>query len=216
MNKRTLLFTITGLLLISGLVVGAYMLGIQKGSTSATKPNQLVTVSDNYKKQLPQLEAAVKNDSNDPKALREYAVALYASGDLDKAKQQYEEEIQLNKSNATTYNNLGNIARQKGNFNEAISLYEKAIQMDEKNIPAYLNLGHIYVNSLNNLDKAVEIYTNALTKNPNTTALQSPLAMAYERNGNKTQAKQVYTDILSHDANNTVAQEAVKRLEKTK
>lgn len=46
-----------------------------------------------YQQQLPALAAAVSATPTDPKALRAYGVALYATGDVSRAKDEYEAEV---------------------------------------------------------------------------------------------------------------------------
>jgi tetratricopeptide (TPR) repeat protein len=212
-NKIVKTKTFVWVLVVAILIGGAYVLGKQQGS-SDTKPEKLVTVADKYKEKLPALEAAVKKDSTDQKVRREYAIALYASGDLEKAKEQYLAELKSNDSDAVTYNNLGNIYRQQKKFDDAIQMYEKSIKLDEKNINAYLNLGHLYSDVLSKPNEAIRVYTDGLDKNPNDKTIQTQLALVYERSGDLEKAVEIYKAMLEQNANDLVAKEAIARLEK--
>ena len=62
-------------------------------------------------------------------------------GNLDDAVKDFELAIDLQPENAETYNNRGNLWRDKGDLDAAISDYNTAIRLDENESLAFLNRG---------------------------------------------------------------------------
>ena len=169
---------------------------------------------ENYKKQLPVLAQTVEKNISDPVAHKNYAVALYATGDVQKAYDQYQAAIKLNGSDPILYNNLGNVARDLSKFDEAITAYQKAISLNSKTINSYVNLANLYIFTLNKVDLGIEVYTNALVKNPGNVDLQVQLAIAYEQQSNFKEALTIYNSILKEHPGNAAAVAGLARANK--
>jgi len=87
-------------------------------------------------------------------------------GDLEKAKEYYEQALQLNKKvnnspgMAENYNNLGALFEKKKDWARAIEYYQQALKLDMENdhpeavAVSHSNLGHVY--------EAMDIYEQAL------------------------------------------------------
>lgn len=169
-------------------------------------------VSAEFKKQLPSLEKATKQHPNDPEAHKNYAVALYATGDPTKASKEYETVVKLSPKDATAYNNLGNAYRDLHETDKAVAAYQQSIKLNSKSVNTYANLANVQLYTLNKPDDAIATYQQGLKALPNNSQLQLLLGLAYEVKGDTTQAKQTYQNILSHDSSNTAARANLDRL----
>ena len=136
--------------LVAALIVAAIVIFVVILNTHKTQ----VPISSNpavlaYQNQLTDLQKAVKNDAKSQSAHRNYAVALYATGDYAAAITQYQKLIDLNPKDATAYNNLANAYRDNKQTDKAIESYKKAIEIDKTYINAYSNLANVQLYAKN-------------------------------------------------------------------
>ena len=171
------------------------------------------TLVDSYKTDLPTLEATLQKDPNNVTAIRNYAVALYATGDLESAKAQYLHEKELNPNDAVLYNNLGNIYRDSGEYQLAVDSYQKSVDLDKNQVNVYANLANLYIYTMKQPDLGYGVYTKGIENSPaNKVALLLQLGNAYKDAGLKDKAIDVYNQILAVDANNVAAKAALESL----
>lgn len=178
-----------------------------------------VTLSKNpsvaeYQRQLPALKDTATKNPKDMDAQKNYAIALYASGDANAAKAQYEKVLQLNPADASAYNYLANAERDLGQPKDAVNSYKKAIELDPKQVNYYANLANVQLYSLNTPNDAITTYLGGLKSIPNNSQLEYLLGVAYEKNGQNDQAKATYGHILTYDPTNQLAKSALERLQK--
>jgi len=205
-HKRT---SAAGLAVLLVVVVGLTWANHNSSKTTISK-NPVIA---NYQKQLPSLAAAVKKNGNDPQAHYDYAVALYATGDTAKAKDQYEADLKINPNDAVLQNNLGNVYRDLGEYQQSIDAYQKAIAINSKSVNPYINLANLYIYTLNKKDLGVKTFQQALQNLPGNQTIEVLLGVAYEQTGDKDSAKQAYQTVLSADPSNVAAQAGLKRVE---
>ena len=202
--------SLAGLVVLLGLISGGIWLLTHQPVAEKISTNPVVA---SYQKQLPALAEAVKKNGNDAQARYNYAVALYATGDVAKAKEQYEAQSRINPSDATLANNLGNVYRDLNDYQKAIDSYQKAIRLDPKAVNSYINLANIYLYSLNKKDLAVKTYQDALGNLPNNQELEVLLGIAYEQSGDKTNAAATFQEVLSQNSNNAAAKAGLSRVQ---
>jgi len=77
---------------------------------------------------------------------------------------------------------------QKGEFDKAKEYFEKAISLDEKNYKAWNNLGNVY-EELENYEKAIDCYSNALKINNNYAIALEHRAKLFKKLGEHALAK---------------------------
>ncbi|HEU4913897.1 MAG TPA: tetratricopeptide repeat protein [Candidatus Saccharimonadales bacterium] len=196
--------------LAAAIGIGIWLFARSDESTKEISNNPIIA---SYQKQLPALADAVKKDGNDPKARQEYAVALYATGDVGQAKEQYEAQLKLASNDATLRNNLGNVYRDLGDYEKAIDSYQKSIDINKKQTNAYINLANLYLYTLDKKDLAVQVYRDALRNNPDNQDLMVLLGIAYEQSGDKNKARDTFRDVLDKNASNAAAQAGLKRVQ---
>ena len=204
---------VTPLIVIIIIVViaagGFFLINLNKNSQKAKTTNPII---ESYRKQLSDLAKKSESSPTDPSAHKNYAVALYATGDLAKAKDQYQSAIKYDDKNAVLYNNLGNVNRDLGRYDDAINAYGKAIGLNPKGLNSYVNLGNMYDFSLGKPDLAVELYKNALKANPKNVDLEIQLGISYEQTKDFTSAESVYSDILKDNPGNQAATAGLSRV----
>jgi len=181
-------------------------------SRTETKEVKQTAIGLEYQQKLPELKQSVEKSPKDAEARKSYGVALYATGDLEGAKKQYEEATKLNDKDAVAFNNLANTYRDLNQVDKAIDTYKKSIQLSPKSLNAYANLANVQLYSKNKPQDAIATYKDGLKELPNNTQLQQLLAVAYEQAKDTTNAKKTYEAILSHDAENIAAKAALERL----
>lgn len=184
-----------------------------------TKPQISVLNTDNhvvaeYESKLSDLQKAVSADSGSATAHKNYAIALYVTGNLDAAKNEYEAVVKIDGKDATAYNNLGNTYRDLHKYDKAKSAYEKAIEISPTTINPYVNLANMQFYPMDDSSAAIATYKKALKAMPNNNSVSLLLGIAYEKSGKTTEAKQTFQDILSRDGKDKAAQAGLDRLNK--
>lgn len=195
-------------IVISLLIIGAAVY-FARDTQPPTSNNEVVKY---YQQQLPGLSDKVKQTPDDPIARRDYAVALYATGDVEAAKQQYEFAIKLKGNDATLHNNLGNTHRDLGDYDKAIASYETAIKLNPQHQNAYINMANIQQNSLKKPEDAITTYHRAITALPDDTQLKLLLGLAYEQAGNIPEAVQTFKSIIKTHPDHQAAHSNLERL----
>jgi len=178
--------------------------------TSVT--TQQTPVGLEYQQKLPELKAAAEQSPKNAQSRKDYGVALYATGDLESAKKQYEEAAKLDTKDAVTLNNLGNTYRDLNQIDQAIDVYQKSIKISPKSLNTYANLANVQLYSKNQPQDAIATYKAGLEQLPNNTQLLQLLGVAYEQADDLPNAKKTYQEIVSDEPGNSAARAALDRL----
>jgi tetratricopeptide (TPR) repeat protein len=106
----------------------------------------------------------------------------------DRAKEQFQKELEIDPHNAGAEYVLGEMARQESQWNDAIEHFTKATKLDERLTDAWLSLGMAFTAEGKPVEAipALETYVKLQPGNP---AGHYQLAMAYSRAGRKEDAK---------------------------
>lgn len=205
--RKTFVIALVGVLIVSGLV--GFIIDQNSDHTSDEPKNP---IARQFKQQLPSLKEKAEKNPSSFDAQRDYAVALYATGDTKEAEERYERALRI-REDATTYNNLANTQRDLGNYNDAVDTYKKAIKANPKLVNPYTNLANIQMYSLNKTDDAIDTYRQALKEIPNDPSLQVLLALAYEKKGDIPSAKQVLKSAQAANPEDKSIQANLARIE---
>lgn len=207
-NRKRIVIAVA-VVLLAGLAVGIYK-KIQHNKTLKEAQSTRVELVDQYKKQLPELkERASSNTAND---LQNYAIALYATGNLGEAEQAYQKQLAVDGNNSVAHNNLANVLRDEKKFEEASQHYEQSLKLSPKSINTYINLGNLYQYSLKDTGKAIEVYNRGIEANPESVDLNILVALAYERAGDKENAQKSFEKALKLQGENKTAKAGLERL----
>lgn len=165
-----------------------------------------------YRERLPQLQERARRSPREAAARREYAVALYATGQLEESKKEYLETVKLQPNDAELFNNLGNVHRDLGEYQAAQDAYRRSIDLQPKQTNAYLNLAHLYAYSLQQPAQGASVLREALDQDAQNVALRLQLAGLYEMMQDKPAARGAYEEVLKLDPQSTAASAALERL----
>lgn len=210
-NKRQRIIAAAILFAILVSLGTAVIVAVRHQKSAPSSGNQII---NQYRKNLPELKKTAEAHQDDVDAQKNYAIALYASGDLKTAKTQYE-AIAKTSPDATTYNNLANIYRDLGQTNDAVSAYMKAIELDKTLVNSYANLANVQLYTLKNPDDAMTTYQKGLAALPDNSQLEFLLGIAYEQDGQTDKAQQTYEHILTYEPNNSGAKAGLIRVSET-
>jgi tetratricopeptide (TPR) repeat protein len=199
------------LLLVGGGVLAA--VNLYGGKTKEpTQPDNPTVAA--FREKLPELAAQVDKDPKDINARQQYAVALYATSSLDKAKDQYEAAVKLNSKDAALHNNLANVLRDLKQYDAAIKEYDQAISLNAQYSNAYINKANLQVYTLKKPNDGIATYQKALEAMPDDQNIQILLALAYENTGDTGKAKQTLSDLVAKHSDNQAAKANLDRLNK--
>jgi len=206
------LFIIIGIVVLAILVFVLVTQLSNKGTDNTIGAQDQINLIDQYKNQLSELEKNVNSDPSNAQHRRNYAVALYATGDLTKALEQYLEEQKLNPEDPILLNNIGNIYRDQGKYENAVTSYKKAIELNKQLTNAYINLANLYIYSMDKLEDGITVYKDAITENTDSIEIYLLLANTYEQADQKSNAKEIFNQVLKKDPNNQAAKLGLERL----
>jgi tetratricopeptide (TPR) repeat protein len=103
------------------------------------------------------------------------------------ARKEFEEELKIDPSNASSEFMLGELARQAGQWDEAVAHFSRASKLDAGFVEAYLALG-MSLNSAGKFSEAVAPLQSYVKMQPADPAGHYQLATAYARTGHKQDA----------------------------
>jgi len=110
---------------------------------------------------------------------------------LERAKQEFLKEIQLDPNNAGAVYILGELDRRDQKWDEAISHYTQAVKLDPNLAEAYLGWGYCLV-SLKKYEDAIPPLRTAERLIPQNPEVHHSLATALERSGHKDEAQKEF------------------------
>ena len=206
---QRVMFTIVAMALV-GALLAAVIVKLLPHNGKLDKP-LANPVAESYRKKIPELKSKAGN-AKDAAAIRDYAIALYAVGQYEESKTQYQRAIDVDSQDALLRNNLGNVERDLGHYAVAVDNYNKAIGLNNQLVSAYINLANVQTYNLRNIDDGIATYKRALAALPNNAQIEVLLGLAYEQKGDNALAKSVYRSVLDHDPNNVAATANLKRL----
>ena len=108
--------------------------------------------------------------------------------DAEKAKAEFDKEVEIDPDSASAEFMLGEIARQAGQWDEAIGHFSRASKLDEGFQEAYLALG-MSLNSAGKFSDAITPLRSYVKMQPGDPAGHYQLATAYARTGQKQDAE---------------------------
>lgn len=206
---------IVALVIGIALIVVLVYLAFFKNKGNTEGENIKNPILESYLAKLPELKQLAESDTTNTQYMRDYAIALYATGDIEGSKNYYEKELEINKEDPVLYNNAGNAYRDSGIYQKAVDSYQKSIDLDAHQTNAYNNLANMLIYTMNELEIGIGVYEKAISSNPeNAEQFLISIASAYEQNNDKANAVKKYNEVLQLNQYNTVAKSALERLNK--
>ncbi|MDQ7787562.1 MAG: tetratricopeptide repeat protein [Thermodesulfovibrionales bacterium] len=136
-----------------------------------------------------------KKSPDSLEAVRYLGLIAYQREDHDSAIRYLKRLIELNPTDAYTYNNLGFLLKSRGLLDEAIEYFKKAIHHNPIFSHALYNLGNA-LHMRGQLDEAIEYYRKALHLNPKDFEAWNNLGNVFRDKGYLEEAKNSYQKAL--------------------
>jgi tetratricopeptide (TPR) repeat protein len=129
-----------------------------------------------------------------------YTIAELSSEkkDFDKAIENYDKAIELNRKDFVLYNNRGFAFYKKDDLKKAIEDFDKAIGLNREDHALYNNRAWVYFKQ-GDLDKAIEDLGKAIELDPKNPMLYNNRAFVYRKQGDLEKAKKDYDKAIELD-----------------
>lgn len=140
----------------------------------------------------------------DPQQFIQAGKSLYDKGDMESARVQFKNALQINPKLADAYYGLALLEEKKQDWKSMFGALQETVALDPNHLDAQVKLGQLYMLQ-GQLDKAKEAATVALKLNPadiNALIFQSALLF---REGKNAEALQQIQQVLAKDAGNSDA-----------
>ncbi|MDP1837443.1 MAG: tetratricopeptide repeat protein [Reyranella sp.] len=131
-------------------------------------------------------------------------LALAATGQLDRAIQDYGQAIRLKPDLADAYNNRGIAWRLKGDDARALEDFDQALRLKSDDVDALYNRG-LALMGLGQYDKAIAGFDAALRLKPDDVDAVAARGMAWLRKGDSGRALQDFDQVLGVRPGNVIA-----------
>ena len=203
-HKEVTIIVIVAIVTVIALAI-ILLVSLNNGNKVSTN-NNAALVMNQYKQQLPSLKKQAEANPTNTTNLKNYAQALYATGNNNEAIKQYNKALTINNNDSDALNKLANIYRDEANYNQAVKLYSEAINLNPKLYNAYVNLATVQSYLLNDNNAAINTYTKALsvfTDTDDVMKLKLQLADTYNKSGNKANAITTYKSIIATTTNSS-------------
>ena len=148
-----------------------------------------------YKKALPDYDAAIKIRPTYDLALFNRGTTYLNLGDSEKAMEGFEAAIEANPKYAKAWHNKAIVFYNAKKYKQAIKAYEKSIEIDPNYIISYYRLGLAY-NGAGNYAKAVENYDKYLRYKPNDSQTHNGRGVANQQLGKLQEAIQDFSKAI--------------------
>ncbi|HVT44401.1 MAG TPA: sulfatase-like hydrolase/transferase [Thermoanaerobaculia bacterium] len=169
-------------------------------------------------------EEAVKvlarfNDAEDPELLNAYGIALADAGKGQEAIRQFERVLQIDRTNATAYQNLGIVALRAGDLRRAHDYLSRGLALNDQ-MPIALNtLGVVHARS-GDAGQAIEMWRRAVALDPTLYDALYNLSVVAQKEGEVEIARQALKQFIEtapperYAADVTTARQMLARLDR--
>ena len=134
--------------------------------------------------------------------LNSRGMAQETVGNFERAEEDYNKAIEINKSYANAYNNRGNMRAKQQDYAGAIGDYDKALKLNARFVEAYCNRG-IAKENLGDYDGAIKDFDKAIETNSNYSDAYFRRAMAREHLEDYTGAIEDLDRVIELDPDST-------------
>lgn len=140
----------------------------------------------------------------DPQQFIQAGKSLYDKGDMESARVQFKNALQINPKLADAYYGLALLEEKKQDWKAMFGALQETVTLDPNHLDAQVKLGQLYMLQ-GQLDKAKEAAATALKLNPeDTNALIFQSALLF-RDGKNAEALQQIQQVLAKDPSNSDA-----------
>lgn len=157
-----------------------------------------------HEKAIALFDRAAHANPNEPVIPFQRAVSLNQTGDVDLAKQSYQQALVLNPNYVEAHCNLGNLLKQHGDKAGAIESYERALKLAPQAAQIVYNLGVCHQDHFQP-ERAIDYFRTAIKLNPDYAAAYNNLAVSLSEAGLAGEAISCYRKALKIDPNLALA-----------
>ena len=144
--------------------------------------------------------AASPPPSNDAKFYKERGLALYRSGDFQRAIAEFDQVIRLNANDAEAYNIRGNALDETGAFERALADYDEAIRIDPNNPTVFRDRAMLWRRK-GELDKALVDLDQAIRFSFSDANIYGDRALVWYEKGHRDRAIADFSQAIKIDPN---------------
>jgi cytochrome c-type biogenesis protein CcmH/NrfG len=129
------------------------------------------TIPEETQKQIRSLQAILKNDPKNVKALIDLGNLFFDAEQVDPAIDAYSQALAIDPKNPDVLTDRGVMHRRKGEFDRAIADFKKAAEIDPRHVNSRYNLGVVLLHDKGDMKGAISAWEEYLKVDP-----QSPRA----------------------------------------
>lgn len=134
-------------------------------------------------------------DAKDPDLLNAYGIALADTGKIREAISEFERALIIDKTNATSYQNLGIVALRIGDLQRAEAYLGRALELN-KDLPLALNTMGVLRARQNDLPRAVEAWKRAVALDPKQYDALFNIGLVSARTGRRDDARRALSQFV--------------------
>ena len=157
-----------------------------------------------WKRALGHYEFALDAGSKDARVYNARGEALFATGDLDGALEDFRTAARTDPELAAAYTNIGRVQLVRGRDVEAAAALERTLDFDADNPRVFELLGKAYALS-GKTAAAVEVYGQAIALDPESPDLYTNLGLLYNQLGDERRAEEMYQKALAVESEHVSA-----------
>jgi len=157
------------------------------------------------------MQASAPNTEITTLALLQQAMQAHGSGQVEQARQAYQQALQLEPDNPDGLHLLGMLEGQFGSRDESVALIERAVAVKPEEPMFHNNLGNVHFTA-NRLEEAESCYRRAVELDPARYDALNNLAVLLGRKGDKEGAERTFKALLGAAPGFTDARENLAEL----
>lgn len=161
--------------------------------------------------QLAFYEAKVKADPRVPENRVNLGYTYYLKDKYNEALKQFQVAVELDPKYYQAYYNMGVVYKDQKRWDDALEVFAKAAKLAPRDYKNLMQMGIIYT-EMGKYPDAFKALNAADRENPDSADIIYYIAVAAEKSGNKSGAKDMYQQALNYDPNFQEAKDALNRL----
>ncbi|MBN1163253.1 MAG: tetratricopeptide repeat protein [Candidatus Krumholzibacteriota bacterium] len=163
---------------------------------------------ENQQKSLAEEEK--KRLLSEAKRLNNAGVMAYHNGQYEKARELFEQALEIDPQFTECYNNLGLTFTEMNDEEKATDAFKKAIELNPELAATYNNLGYVFYR-LGSYAEAIEMYNEAIGRSKDNSSAYTNLGNAYYKLDRMEEAIEAWNKAVEIDPGNDKAKRNLKR-----
>jgi tetratricopeptide (TPR) repeat protein len=187
---------------------------IRDGQSAWAETIEELSARSAEKEEVVEDQGPSAEDKKKSRKLNNLGVTSFHNGELELARDQFEEAVSLDEGFAECFNNLGLVYTELDEEEKATEAFSTAIELNPELHAAYNNLGYVFYKQ-GSYDQAIEMYNEALGRNATNSSSYTNLGNAYFKQDKREEAQKAWEKALKLDPSNRKASRSLKELERT-